>query len=44
MKFIESQIKEICEKIEPFKESTEYAKHMGELHKNYAEKDMGELH
>lgn len=40
MKFIESRIKEIREKIEPFKEFTEYAKHMGELHKNMQKKDL----
>lgn len=34
IRLIENQIKDFREKIEPFKETTEYVKHMGELQIN----------
>lgn len=38
-RMIESHIKELRDKIEPFKDTTEYAKHMGELHKSMQKKE-----
>lgn len=40
MKLIEGQIKDIRDKIEPFKDTAEYTKHMGELQKNMQKKDL----
>lgn len=40
LKSLENQIKEIRDKISPFKDTPEYNKHMGELQKNMQKKDL----
>lgn len=40
MRLIEGQMKDIRDKIEPFKDTNDYNKHMGKLQKNMQRKDV----